>query len=118
LEVVVAHDSAGDPGRARSDGALVKDDDVVAAAQAPGPEFPGVMPWGGEPMDSGTDDDVATAGRDGSHSDRLSLAPRRIARYNCPWGNSISNLGELYCGKDWSSSHPSGRSGPACDRHP
>src|SRR5215831_11546762 len=116
LEVVVAHDTAGDPGRARSDSALVKDHDVVAAAQAPGPEFPGKMPCGGEPMDSGTDDDVATAGRDGSHSDRLSLATTRIARHRAiRLTERLRTLGGSFPGRRTGTGQP-GR-GSACGAH-
>src|SRR5712692_2075043 len=64
LEVVVADDAAGDAGRAGSDIALVDDEDVLAAAETTGPEFPGQMPGRRESVDPGPDDDVAAAGRD------------------------------------------------------
>src|SRR5262249_60479653 len=86
LEVVVADDPAGDPRGASADAALVEDEDVLAAAMAAGPQFPGQMPRGGEPVNPRADDDVTAGGREGRVGHRftlLLLAPPALAWYHC-----------------------------------
>src|SRR5262249_9201598 len=81
LEVVVADDAAGDSRRARADAPLVKDEDVLAAAQAAGRQLPGQVPGRGQPVDSGAADDITTAGRDGSHCVRPSPGAQTLVAH-------------------------------------
>src|SRR5262249_33624679 len=58
LEVVVADGAARDAGRARAGGALVEDQNVLAAAEPTGPQFAGEVPGRGEPVDACSDDHI------------------------------------------------------------
>ena len=59
LEVVVAHDAAGNAGRARTGMRLVEHDDVRAGAGTAGRQLLREVVRGREAVDAGTDDDVA-----------------------------------------------------------
>ena len=63
LEVVVADDAAGDPGRARTGMRLVQHEDVRASAVPASAELLREVVRGREPVDSGPDDDVWNASR-------------------------------------------------------
>ena len=58
LEVVVANDAAGDPGRPRAGPGLVEDDDVPSRADPAGSELARQVVGGRKAVDSGADDDV------------------------------------------------------------
>ena len=64
LEVVVADDAAGDPGRARAGMRLVQHDDVRPRAEAALTQLLREVVRRREPVDAGADDDVGTALRD------------------------------------------------------
>src|SRR3546814_7790838 len=61
LEVVVAHDAAGDAAGPGGDAALVDDEDVLAAALAARRQRLGQVQRGREAVDAGADDDNAAA---------------------------------------------------------
>src|SRR5215471_11275889 len=71
LEVVVADGPARDAGRARTDRALVEDQDVRTPAEPAGPQFPAEMPGRGEPVDACADDHIAAVR--GDHGPALQI---------------------------------------------
>ncbi len=85
LEVVVAHDAAGDPGRAGRDTGLVDDQDVLARSLAPRLELLGEVVGGRQAVDARPDHDEADALRQFHAATPYFLGGNSIAGCSGTW---------------------------------